>query len=133
MNTLEELERLLKAGTPGPWEAMIGTQAGTFLRAPNAIIKNDRGPSYATEILSDEDYDTKDADAALIVAAINALPGLLDRVERLEAALVEIKQAAQDFVDLSLPRPSPTSSLDYQAAHATRLAILRAALKEQTP
>jgi hypothetical protein len=59
-----------------------------------------------------------------------------DLLRLLDAAreeLREVKEAAQDFVDLSLPRPLPTTSLHYQAAHATRLAILRAALAKDAP
>jgi hypothetical protein len=73
---------------------------------------------------------------AMVIEAANQLDST--RTERnilraeLDAAreeLREVKEAAQNFVDLSLPRPLPTTSLHYQAAHATRLATLRAALK----
>ena len=77
MNTLDELERLLKAGTKGPWETKQN-------KAGNTTIGPVGYSGFITPWVCD------DENAALIVAAINALPGLLEsakRVERLEAAL----------------------------------------------
>jgi hypothetical protein len=77
---LEELERLLSEGTKPPLEVKVN-------RAGNPTI----GPVGSEGMIAP--WIVSDEDAALIVAAINALPGLVAmgrRVERLEAALQEI-------------------------------------------
>jgi hypothetical protein len=58
---LAELRRLHESATPGPWSSDDQKRLRAML--------------------------LRDADAALIVAMRNALPELLERVERLEAAL----------------------------------------------
>jgi hypothetical protein len=98
MNTLNELERLLRAGTPGPWK-LIENFRDAF--------SHDAGHYTVTDGTAFLDNQGSDAgefsfeNAALIVAAINALPGLIEsarRVERLEAALKPFAQMA-DAVD----------------------------------
>ena len=95
------------------------------IRERHEEAEHDNNSNWATDHGAQAHFDRE--------TLLRLLDAAREDVDRLEAALAEIKRAAQDFVDLSLPRPSPTSSLAYQAAHATRLAILRAALKEQTP
>ena len=75
-------------------------------------------------------YEADPYDRSQAVADRATLLRLLDAARE---ELREVREAAQDFVDLSLPRPLPTTSLHYQAAHATRLAILRAALAKDAP
>jgi hypothetical protein len=104
MTTLEELEKLLKAGTPGPWTHASDKLSAGNIKAPD--------------------------NAALICAAINALPGLIEsarRVERLEAALQEIadRHVPDQPAAYDVPRE------DYLAAqYSTMRAIARVALKE---
>jgi hypothetical protein len=96
MTTLEELEKLLKAGTPGPWEKS-GVRTKCIIE--DAISIGADGLAYIYLPIGKTHNEQAGAlnDAALIVAAINALPGLLEsarRVEKLEAALIKI--AADD-------------------------------------
>jgi hypothetical protein len=79
MTTLDELEKLLAEATQGEW-----------YRSNNMdYVVGEDGPIAECEPI--EGYFRKHvANGALIVAAINALPGLIEsarRVERLEAAL----------------------------------------------
>jgi hypothetical protein len=75
MIELEELEKLVEAGTPGPWELL-----------PNGNIRRANGEKAAWK-------KNMENNEALLVAAVNALPELIAmarRVEDLEAALVEV-------------------------------------------
>lgn len=69
---LDELERLAKAATPGPWEyRLVGRQAN--------IIMADTEPLCATKYSHNKSHD-----AAYIVAACNAVPELVARIRELE-------------------------------------------------
>jgi hypothetical protein len=95
MTTLDELERLLKAGTPGPWKIERNKRC---IQGPDTgegdalVITSVMGGSKQWSASPYSQYCVPgmkdgDANAALIVAAINALPGLIEsarRVERLE-------------------------------------------------
>jgi hypothetical protein len=92
MTDIEKLRELLAKATPGPWyyyegEIEDGKQIeGADLRGNGASVwRIDMG-----------DYDALDnANAALIVAVVNALPELLDEVERLrelDAARAELAE-----------------------------------------
>lgn len=72
----QELRGLMERATGGPWEH------SEILRG-NEVVRNElAGPD------SEIAYDINDpADADLIAAMRNALPALLDRIERLEGAL----------------------------------------------
>ena len=91
MNTLDELERLLKAGTPGPW--WIATMAPEYVYAGSReVARCYKLPDTKGALPSDN--------AALIVAAINALPGLIEsvrRVRELEAALAPFAEQADEY------------------------------------
>jgi hypothetical protein len=98
MTTLEELEKLLAEATP----------SGDWSIDENTIWSNDRGvPVAEVRIGAPTWYKGPKlpyaSNAALIVAAINALPGLLEsarRVEELQAALEEIL-LSRDFANKS--------------------------------
>jgi NADPH-dependent ferric siderophore reductase len=90
MTTLDELKRLLKAGTPGPWHvghSELGDDQGPMSIWPDANMVGALIARCGPQQPWQGWYEQPAHDAALIVAAINALPELLDRVERLEAAL----------------------------------------------
>ena len=76
---IAELRALLARATKEPW---IVTAPAGRLMAPYVTADGDY-------IVSADDRTAKDAadDLALIVAAVNALPGLLSRVEAAESAL----------------------------------------------
>jgi hypothetical protein len=87
-DTLDELERLLKAGTPGPWWTPPAEQNDT-----QGLVFMGRDGGFDLRF-----SPLPKANAALIVAAINALPGLIEsaqRAERLEAALRGIVESCQ--------------------------------------
>jgi hypothetical protein len=77
MTTLEELEKLLKAGTPGPWEKS-GVRTKCIIE--DAISIGADGLAYIYLPIGKTHNEQAGAlnDAALIVAAINALPALLE-------------------------------------------------------
>jgi cell division protein ZapA (FtsZ GTPase activity inhibitor) len=75
---LEELERLLAGATKGPWIA-----AAQYVHANTRELAR----CYASP---DLDRTPPEANAALIVAAINALPELVAKVRELNAARAEL-------------------------------------------
>lgn len=101
---IAELRRLLTMATPGPWYL---TGAPWFTSVYGVLAGSpDGNVGYLIADCDDwggprDEYDgpaklaDKAADAALIVAAVNALPALLDRVKRLEAA----SQKAAELID----------------------------------
>jgi hypothetical protein len=105
MTTLEELAELLAASTPAPWKV--------------------------NQYWLDIPWLNR-ADAALIVAAINALPGLVEsarRVERLEAALKECADELEaEFRNRHSPDLHPSSERRFNRDMET-VRDARAALK----
>jgi hypothetical protein len=75
MTSTDELKRLSKEARLGDLEIV---SAGTFSRLVRVYSR--KAGVYLTDVI---DRDN----AALIVAAVNALPELVERVKRLEAAL----------------------------------------------
>jgi len=112
MTTLDELERLLKAGTPGPWKIERNKRC---IQGPDTgegdalVITSVMGGSKQWSASPYSQYCVPgmkdgDANAALIVAAINALPGLIEsarRVEELEVALKPFAVFSECFTDVS--------------------------------
>lgn len=103
--TIAELRRLEKAATPGPWESDTVKTEGEFGTGPDThtgfdefVVYNGKGePIFSTENAEggvvEVDYDEYGMNAwnedsrrlvAFIIAARNALPALLDEVERLQ-------------------------------------------------
>jgi hypothetical protein len=81
---LDELERLLKAGTPGPWMLATSNSWRRFVSKTHTpvcepIVQNDGHPD-----LHFRNGGPDGPDAALITAAINALPELVARVREFE-------------------------------------------------
>jgi predicted transcriptional regulator len=119
---LEELEKLMATATGRPWQVVMKRDDDGVT---SYMIREHTHPSVVVERNQywDEGYEPKtDADgywlpdknmdalphragnAALIVAAINALPGLIEsarRVEKLEASNADLKQALSSLVDRS--------------------------------
>lgn len=75
MIDLEELERLAKAATPGPWKV---DDLNNIRIAP-------KGRPIVATIHDCEDYLPRMADAQYITAACNAVPELIQRIRELEA------------------------------------------------
>lgn len=82
MTAVDKLRALLEAATPRPWQEAVddhgrkGVDVGVW--SPSAV-------QYVVETLVPGN-DNARADAALIVAAVNALPELLDALEKCQGA-----------------------------------------------
>jgi hypothetical protein len=81
-----ELRRLTEAATPGPWHALIDNY-GEDTWPGSMFITND--PSEGQAALG---RDFTQDDARLIVAAVNALPGLLDALDSRDAQLAKLRE-----------------------------------------
>tara|TARA_Y100001951_G_scaffold88698_2_gene80459 strand:+ start:2835 stop:3218 length:384 start_codon:yes stop_codon:yes gene_type:complete len=93
-----ELRKLLEAATPGPWFTLDppwlpgGAETSILAESPDPHVARFIC-DFDLCMMDDDDRKSEnpDADAALIVAAVNALPDLLDRLEKAEQALREIR------------------------------------------
>lgn len=97
---LEELKRLAKEATPGPWMAaakpssVVGwpvvSQTGRVICDVNYVQHS----QIDLPVPGDRAFNTESkANAHLIVAAVNSLPALIEEVERLREALQQITNA----------------------------------------
>lgn len=122
-----ELRKMLAAATKGPW---------TWLDC-RPTQETDEGHWFATGPLHDpEDYDGEcddadkacqhaaEADAALIVAAVNALPSLLDELDALRA---KVSRMHSEWMAMSERAEQAESSLSEMRKENERL---RAAMLE---
>lgn len=85
-----KLRALLAVATARPWRTDVwyGTDDGGWAAiGPHCVASEADGFDDAPESVS---YDQAMADAALIAGAVNALPELLDEVERLRARKAEL-------------------------------------------
>jgi hypothetical protein len=114
MTTLDELERLLAATQGEEWRVSnqdpvrVVDGTGAYIALCDPHHKGD--PLQETR-------------AALIVAAINALPGLLDRVERLEAALKPFAEASNHLHPANSPKGLTLDGIAVKHWHAARAAL----------
>ena len=105
--TLTELRRLLDAATPGPWRTEYLMGAGNDLLT--AIVAGRATPDDLRVIGS----TLAERDGKFIVAAVNALPALLDAAaerDTLAAAWDEGHQAGHEdarAVQSTYPEPTP--------------------------
>ena len=82
-----------------PWAVKDGRDKGfgIWIYAPEETVENDRGPSYPRQILEDEDYPEKLADAAFIVRCVNSHDALVAALEdMIELAYCAMKRANRD-------------------------------------
>lgn len=91
---LNGVKNLHEAATEGPWVAIHHEKAslGHWVQTKERIRKNDPGkypPDFAEQILADEDYPTKAADADLIARARTLVP----QMEQLIRLLMEEREA----------------------------------------
>ena len=104
--TLAELRRLLDAATPGPWRDEMMQGKGVTL---TAIIAGRPNPDDLRVIGSTLAHN----DARVLIAAVNALPALLDAAaerDELAAAWDEGHQAGHEdarAVQSTYPEPTP--------------------------
>lgn len=90
-NITTRARALLAAATPGPWEADAWCNCddgGWAAIGPHHMATEDEGYDDAHESPA---HHRAMADAALIAGVVNALPELLDEVERLRAEVERLK------------------------------------------
>ena len=92
----KRLRELLSKATPGPWEPTNTTTV-------NCNYACGSGPW----IISDRNDPQVIADAALIAAAVNALPELLDEVERLRTHVACLEEAHTQGIVSGVREVSP--------------------------
>jgi hypothetical protein len=86
---MEDLKKLLAAATPGPWHVghnELGDPQGPMSIWPDTSMVGAVIARCGPQRMSQGWFEQPAKDAALIVAAVNALPELLAEVERLEEA-----------------------------------------------
>jgi hypothetical protein len=105
---VDALDAARAAATAGPWD----TYSGTCIGAGAERFE------YVGEVASDED-------AALIVAAVNALPDLLAEVRRGRALRVRIERAVE-AAEVSLAHGLPVDVTEYVAGLRAALAAVDA-------
>ena len=139
---MDEIERLMREATPGPWRREALGGSSTVL-APARPKRNDLrcSASYGYKDVGeyciaypsmDEEAPPRTrvdfvnfshADAALIVAAVNALPELLAKVKRYEEALTTIGHSLVC---------APTDYAEHNASELLKAGnIARAALNQE--
>ena len=82
-----ELRRLLAEATPGPWGLTYGRHERTRLWSDAS--------GYTDDVIALDPTTERGepaSDMRLIVAAVNALPGLLDALEKAEAAIERVRE-----------------------------------------
>ena len=87
MTDTNELRKLLAAATPPPWY-------GTW-----SISTADGDPIASTDVSLASDLKESDANGDLIVAAVNALPALLDELDAARAAINMAEGEADHALD----------------------------------
>lgn len=80
-DNISELRRLESQATPGPWSVQYGY---------NLLAVDPRGGFRCPLTNSGMDYNERGANYALIAAMRNALPALLDEIERLRNRVAEM-------------------------------------------
>lgn len=93
-NEIEELRRLIRAGSAGPWEAIMD-EPGSLLRRWKGVFyineKNERKARLSWCCYGAQTDEHKHAaNAELAAAAVTVLPGLLNLVEKLYIDLFEV-------------------------------------------
>jgi len=79
MAAMDDLRVLIAAATPGPWQ----------MDDESTVCANNEVIAVPCGVFG---RDQQDADMALIVAAVNALPGLLDRLAAVEKQCEELRR-----------------------------------------
>jgi len=114
MTELEELKKLLAEATPGPWKIERGKrciQGPDTREGDSLVLTSMMGGATKWSHSPYSEYCVPgmkegDANAALIVAAVNALPALIARVEEMEAELEAARVHA--WLDDELQEKAPS-------------------------
>jgi len=97
---LEGLKKLLAEATPGPWVGVPADDYAIEAAAyppdyPGRFPEDDTG--FYLAIFGNHPADYGEANRDLAVAAVNALPALIERVERLEDLLGQFVSELTDY------------------------------------
>ena len=106
MNDRTELRRLLEAASPVPWS----TPRPSRSYAPYKVMDG-RGYDRSYDLAYTVE-DTLGDNAEFIVAAVNALPGLLDQLDSVEAALARVRALADRIDRHTEVEPDPVMFRD---------------------
>ena len=106
MNDRTELRRLLEAASPVPWSAPRPSRS----YAPYKVMDG-RGYDRSYDLAYTVE-DTLGDNAEFIVAAVNALPGLLDQLDAVEAALARVRALADRIDRHTEVEPDPAMFRD---------------------
>lgn len=102
MRSIEEIRKLLGAITPGQWRhRKLPIDPAGFVEAP--------GKPYGVEILGDERYPTKEADAEFIAAAPDIVREILAKLEEKELGYAALKVQVEG-ADVIAPAPGEEST-----------------------
>ena len=93
-----ELRRLLDEATPGPWEYLSIGPDDSY-----RVVAKAWGVAAAC------DYK----DARLIVAAVNAIPALLDELDRLQATLAGVRALPGEWRNQEVPDTASAVAHNY--------------------
>jgi len=107
---VKALRELMAQATPGPWRQGSVEKDAIFVSHPEGLA----GPGGERVIARANMHYPYEADIAVAVAAVNALPALLDKVERLYSVIESVQ------AELAEARAQET--------HESYLRVIRAAL-----
>ena len=127
MNDRTELRRLLEAASPVPWS----TPRPSRSYAPYKVMDG-RGYDRSYDLAYTVE-DTLGDNAEFIVAAVNALPGLLDQLDAVEAALARVRALADRIDRHTEVEPDPAMFRDADTGVWWEVSdAIRAALAQPT-
>lgn len=99
---IDDMRRLHEAATPGPWEAATLSPKGLI----PAIIQRDQDDWLPVAYFADEHGDGEAVDMeenrALIVAARNAIPALLDAAEDRDALKAKLAALESSLAEMAV-------------------------------
>jgi hypothetical protein len=125
---LADLEAAQEAATPGPW---MHDGHELYQEWPGIPGVTGDWIGETCRIEGDPLHKTSDADAALIVAAVNALPTLIAELRRRDAAIRAVEALAERWSRYQTDE-TPLTSHAYRSAAAELDAALSAALEGST-
>lgn len=130
MNT-EKLRELLGAATPGPWSVVADPSHYHTLSTVVGGYRGLRDFQFRAEIGGQASWKEQEANAALIVAAVNALPALLARLEAAERVVEAGRRVTAAF--RALGETTAWTRAAEQARHECEAAMLAldAALEQE--
>lgn len=106
---IDELRRLLAKATPGPWKNHLVDD--TTIVASNGFEIGTTWPGGSVYNGFVDPAEQHEINAALIVAMRNALPALLDRLEKAEGELAEAREDVRSLCRFILNEWGPDGAL----------------------